>query len=266
MGIKGVPNVNLHDDRIGEEEYNYQGCLMKIVEYNASRDITVEFQDDNRGLVHTQYYNFKHKQVKNPYYPLVHGVGMVGNKYPARVNGVQLKEYRAWTSMLCRCYNDNFKLKKPTYKDVTCCNEWLIYDNFYEWIHGQENFDKWLNGNKWELDKDILVKGNKIYSPSTCCLVPRSINLLFVKSDKRRGNLPIGVSYNKENKAYMLSISRKIHDFPPIYLDTPEEVFKVYKEYKENVIKQVAQKEFNLGNITKVCYDAMMKYEVEIGD
>lgn len=266
MSIKGVQSVNLHDDRIGDCEINYQGCSMKIVEYNAARDIIVEFQDSYRGLVHTQYYNFKNGQVKNPYYPSIYGIGMIGNKYPTSRGSKHLKEYSAWTKMLRRCYDDKFKLNRPTYRDVTCCDEWLLYENFYEWLHSQKNFDKWLNGNMWAVDKDILVKGNKVYSPNACCLVSRVVNSLFVKSDERRGNLPIGVSYSKQNKAYMLSISRKLFDCPMMYFHTPEEAFEEYKQRKENLIKQMAQKEFDSGNITKECYNAMMSYEVEITD
>jgi hypothetical protein len=47
---------------------------------------------------------------------------------------------------------------------------------------------------------------------------------------------------------------------------TPEKAFYAYKQYKEKLIKQVAQIEFDNGNITKECYEAMMNYEVEITD
>ena len=42
--------------------------------------------------------------------------------------------------------------------------------------------------------------------------------------------------------------------------------FQLYKIRKENTIKQVAKEEYDKGNITKRCYDAMMKYKVEITD
>lgn len=60
----------------------------------------------------------------------------------------------------------------------------------------------------WALDKDILVKGNKIYSPETCCFVPQEINNLFTKRKSCRGTLPIGVKYIKENKKFSASFSR----------------------------------------------------------
>ena len=152
-------------ERLYEERLNNQGCLMKIVEYNNYDDIVVEFQDKYKAQVHTAYGHFVKGVVKNPYYPTSYGVGMIGNKYPVSINCKATREYVVWQGILKRCFDKNTKDKYPTYKDVTCCEEWLLYENFYEWLHAQENFDKWLNCGKWEwaVDKDILIKGNKTY-------------------------------------------------------------------------------------------------------
>ena len=247
--------------RIGEENLNNQGCLMKIIEYNAYRDVTIEFQDIYKTKIKTQYIHFINGNIINPYFPSVYNIGIVGNKYNSHIGQTPIKEYDVWQSMLQRCFDEKYKNEKPTYKDVTCCNEWLLYENFYEWIHKQENFEKWLNGDKWAIDKDILVKGNKVYSPETCCLVPQNVNQIFLKCNAKRGSLPIGVSKNGEK--FIASCSKQI--YLGIY-NTPEEAFFAYKTFKENYIKQIAQEEYDKGNITKQCYDAMMNYEVEIDD
>ena len=191
----------------------------------------------------------------------------MGNKYPAKINGKLLKEYESWTKMLQRCYSNKYKEKRPTYQNVTCCEEWLLYENFYEWLHSQENFEQWLNGERWEVDKDILVKGNKIYSPDTCCLVPHGVNCLFTKCNKNRSDLlPLGVRRSwRKFKAICQNPFTKKQEYIGLY-STIEEAFRAYKQYKENIIKQVAEVEYNKGNITKRCYEAMMKYEVEITD
>ena len=123
-----------------------------------------------------------------------------------------------------------------------------------------------MNGEYWAVDKDILFKGNKVYSPNTCCLVPKNANNLFIKSNNVKREYPIGVT-----KQYKNFTSRCQNPFTGKTeslgtFDTPEKAFMVYKQYKESIIKQVAQDEFNKGNITKICYDAMMNYEVEITD
>lgn len=252
--------------RIGQEKCNNQGCLMKIVTYNNCDDIIVEFQDTYKTRIHTNYRSFSKGIAKNPYYPSVFGVGMIGAKYKISIDKKATKEYQAWRDMLVRCFDKKLKKEHHTYEDATCCEEWLLFENFYEWLHSQENFDKWLNGKKWSLDKDILIKGNKIYSSDTCCLVPHNVNCLFLKSDASRGNLPIGVTRKDDGfearcENQLLGKRESIGTY-----NTSEKAFSAYKFYKESLIKQVAKIEYDAGNITKFCYDAMMNYEVDIDD
>jgi hypothetical protein len=167
-----------------------------------------------------------------------------------------------WKRILERCYDEKYKIKEPTYNDVTCCDEWLLYENFYEWLHSQPNFDKWLNESRWAIDKDILVKGNKVYSPSTCCFVPHEINTLF--SRKNNGCLPIGVTRLEKSFAASICINynnKHIGCYP-----TAEEAFYAYKDVKERYIKEIAEKYFQEGKITEKVYNALMRYEVEITD
>lgn len=252
--------------RLGEEKTNNQGCLMKIIKYNNSMDIIIEFQDRYKAKIKTQYSHFLSGEIKNPYYKSVFGIGMVGNKYPKSINGKITKEYNTWSGMLRRCFDSKCKKEHPTYQNAICCDEWLLFENFYEWLHKQKNFDKWVSLDKSAIDKDILVKGNKIYSPETCCLVPMIINNLFIKSDASRNDLPIGVS--KRNNGFLARCNNPITNKRVClgtYL-TIEEAFLSYKQYKENLIKQVAKEEYDKGNIIKQCYNAMLNYTVEITD
>ena len=255
-------------ERLGKEKHNNQGCLMKIVEYNNATNIVIEFQDEYKTKIKSAWKEFSNGGIKNPYYPEVYGIGIVGNKCPTTLNHEQIKEYEVWCNMLQRCYSEKIKDKKKysTYHGITVCEEWMLYENFYKWLHSQDNFDKWLNGKKWAVDKDILMKGNKIYSPETCCLVSHVVNGLFLKHNATRGNLPIGTSVH--GNGFQARCHNPIIN-KEVYLGTyysPEEAFQVYKSYKESIIKQVAQLEYSKGNITEKCYNAMMKYEVEITD
>lgn len=243
---------------------------MKIIKYNNSSDIIVEFQDKYKQQVHTQYNNFKNGSVKNSFSKSIYGVGIRGNKYPTRINGIKEKEYDAWCKILARCFVKD-DIKRPTYVDTSCCDDWLYYPNFYEWLHSQDNFDKWYNGHRWCVDKDILIKGNKIYSPNTCCLVPDNVNVLFIKSDALRGELPIGVSIHPQHigKYYVqMSITKnnkRKNKYIGLY-NNVEDAFIAYKKEKEKYIKKIADEEYKLGNITKQCRDAMYSYVVEITD
>lgn len=257
------------NNRLGEEKLNKQGCLMRIVEYSNANNIVVEFQDEYKARVHTNYRNFSLCKTENPYYPSVFKVGITGNKYQTNIGNKLTKEYNIWVNVLQRCFDKKHKEDHPTYKDITCCKEWLLYENFYEWLHSQENFDKWLNGKRWAIDKDILVKGSKVYSPETCCLVPNSINLLFTKCNVSRGEFPIGVSRNGEKFNGFRALCRNPFTNEQEFLGdyrTTKDAFLAYKKRKEYLIKQVAEVEYKAGNITKQCYEAMMSYEVEIID
>ena len=116
------------------------------------------------------------------------------------------------------------------------------------------------------LDKDILIKGNKVYSPDTCVFVPQNINKLFIKRDSSRGEFPIGVHYYKRNKKFGVVCSFG-NSSSSAYLglyDTPEEAFQVYKTFKENQIKQIANEYIDI--IPTKLYQAMIEYEVEYDD
>lgn len=158
-----------------------------------------------------------------------------------------------WESMLHRCYSVKYKIKYPTYNGCTVCDEWLYFSNFKKWF--DENY---VEG--YHIDKDILVKGNKVYSPETCCFVPQEINKLLTKTNSNRGKYPIGV-YKGKHSYLAFHRSKYIASFHTI-----EEAFNAYKSAKEQYIKELAEQYFNEGKITKRVYDALMKYEVEITD
>ena len=169
--------------------------------------------------------------------------------------------------MLKRCYDSKLHEKYPTYIDCEVDKKWLDYQNFAKWY---ENNYYEIEGQKMTLDKDILCKGNKIYSPETCIFVPERINTLFIKCDSTRGEYPIGVNYRKRDKIFQANC--RIYDFkenkskPKFlgYYETVEQAFEVYKQFKEKYIKEIA--DYYKEQIPKKLYDGMCKYQVEITD
>lgn len=249
-------------DRVGERFVSNEGYEMVIVEYNSSSDVWIEFQDEYKAKVHTTYQNCQKGEVKNPYHPSVYRVGFIGQgKYKSKVNGKATKYYKYWQSMLKRCYDSKYKEKQPTYKDCFANKETYCFQDFCKWF--DKNYYE-IEGERMELDKDILCKGNKEYSFNTMIFVPQRINVLFVKNDVDRGDCPIGVYYCKSNNKYKAEC-RILGDNKYLgFYNTPEEAFLAYKQFKEAYIKEVADEYKN--RIPKELYDAMYTWEVEIDD
>ena len=200
---------------------------------------------------------------------LIYGVGFSNRKYPITIDGKKTKEYETWRGILKRCYEQAYQAREPTYVGCSVCKGWYCYDTFYEWVISQDNYEKWIEGGKWWcIDKDISIKGNKVYSSDTCFLVPKNVNCLFTNRRLHRGEFPIGVRYLKKNNCYGATCMNPfIGKYKHIgsYI-TIQDAFNAYKEYKEAIIKRVAKDEFEKGNITKECYDAMLRYEISIDD
>ena len=179
-------------NRVGEEGINKFGSKMVIKEYRGCMDIDVYFPEYNWTFKHAQYTSFKNKSIKCPYEPRYFGKGYLGEgKYKVRENSKINPWFKIWHHMLERCYDPKYQEKYPTYKGCTVEDYLLNFQNMSEWL--DKNYYK-VPGEKMCLDKDILCKGNKVYSRDTCIFVPERINLLFTKRDNDRGKNPIGVS------------------------------------------------------------------------
>lgn len=253
---------------LGTKNINNQGYEMQIIEYNKYNDIIVEFQQPYKYKVKSRTDRFLSGEIQNPYAPSICGFGIVGTKYPTHTKDGKkyLREYLIWTNMIKRCYDEEHRYKNPSYYDCKCCEEWRYYEKFYEWLHSQENYTILDSINDLAIDKDILLKGNREYRPDRCCLVTQKINNLLLKSNSVRGDCPIGVFYHKQNNKYVAQCGGKKNN---VYLgsyNTKEEAFKVYKKYKEKLLKKIATEEYEKHYITEQCYNSLMAYRVEITD
>ena len=243
---------------VGEVYENNVGLKFVVIEYNGCNDVKVKFVDSSYTTFSTAG-NIKSGSVKDKMSPSVYGVGVVGVN-SISTNQKPHQEYVFWNSMLQRCYDLSYKLKRPTYIGCTSSNNFKYYPYFKDWCNKQVGF-----GNKgWCLDKDILVKGNKLYSEDTCCFVPREINSLFALSGNTRGLNPIGVQFNLEEGNYSARVSRDGKHCHIGTYETKEDAFLWYKEAKELHIKSVAKRWF--GKIDQNVFNALMTYEVGILD
>ena len=252
-------------------DVSYKDCIGKICKSKSSGDFKILKYNNNRN-VEIQFLKTGYEatvelgvirkgEVKDPYSPSVFGVGLLGTKYPSTINGRNTKEYEMWCSVLKRCYNDTYQKKNPTYEGCKVSDKFKSYEYFYEWCHKQIGF-----GNEgWQLDKDLLIKGNKIYSENTCVFIPREINSLLVKSTASRGEYLIGVCWCKRDKAFIARVRKNKGRSEYLGLfNTEIEAFNSYKTAKEAFVKGQANK--YKSQIDPRAYSALMNYTVEITD
>ena len=256
-------------------DVNYKDCVGKvckskssgdfnILKYNDSYNVDIRFLKTGYETV-VRLGSIKSGNVKDPYVPSVHGVGMSGTKYQPTINGVNTKEYDLWKGVLRRCYSDDFKKKNPTYEGCEVSDNFKSYEYFYEWCHSQIGFGNEGDENPFHLDKDLLTKGNKVYSEDSCIFIPQEINSLLTKRTTSRGEHLIGVYWCKTNKAFVAQVSKNKGKQEHLgFFKTELEAFNAYKQAKEAFVKEQANKWKSQIDIR--AYNALMNYEVNIDD
>ena len=245
------------EQHIGKIYSSKQYGSFIITDYEGCERVTIKFLNTQYETV-SSLNSIRIGNVRDKSAPSVFG-GVVGDEV-IKIGGKYIKEYYLWRSMLRRCYDEKYTNKNSTYKGCTVAEGWRYLSNFKEWCNNQIGF----GNDGWQLDKDILVKGNKIYSEDTCCFVPREVNNLFIKRYTNRGAYPIGVSYHKSSRKFASAISTDGLQRSLGLFNNQEEAFLVYKEAKELHIKKVADKWKD--QIDPRVYEALMNYQVEITD
>ena len=252
-------------------EVSYKDCVgkvckskssgdFKIVKYNDNRNVEIQFLKTGYETV-VQLVHIKNGDVKDRYLPSVCGVGIIGTKYLVSEGGRDTKDYALWKRMLERCYSDSYQKKRPTYKGCKVSDNFKSYEYFYEWCHGQIGF----YNEGWHLDKDLLIKGNKVYSEDSCIFIPQEINSLLTKRTASRGEYLIGVHWHKKGGAFAAMVSKRKGKREHLgYFKTEIEAFNAYKTAKESFIKEQADKWKD--KIDPRAYNALMNYEVNIDD
>lgn len=244
--------------KVGDQYETTNSGILEVIEFVSLSKVKVRFILTGFEKWSSSYTILK-GQVKDSYYPSVCGKGWLGEgEYKISFRRKLTKAYQAWRGMLRRCYHDKTQERQPTYKGVSVCQEWLNFQNFAEWYEGELSV---LNPEvSYQIDKDILVTGNKIYSPLFCCLVTQEINSLLTYKRHSKGRFPIGVSlkYNKFT-AYVKDGDKQ--RFIGSY-DTVEEASLAYITEKETYIKIQAEKAYKNNEINTAAYNSLLSWKV----
>lgn len=183
----------------------------------------------------------------------VEGVGVVDVCFQISIKRQVVWQYQMWHSMIRRGCSSKKKMQCQTYKDVTVCAEWLSFGNFLEWVNKEVGYKGKPDG--MSLDKDIILRGNRIYSPETCSFVPQSINMVVISGES-------GFTLHKPSGKYTASYScNGKHTYIGFYA-TQDEAFQAYKTAKESRVKSMALQYKDV--LRPDVFDALMAWQVDI--
>ena len=200
-------------------------------------------------------------KVYNPYARSMRGIGYTGvGDYLPSVGGKRTLEYDTWKGVFQRCYDEKHHEKYPTYSDCTLSDKWICFQDFAAWANKQVGWGL----PKWHLDKDLLVKGNKLYGPDTCIMLPERLNMLIINRSFFRGEYPIGVHWDSGRSKFKGQYKEFDGSLKSERFDNVDEAFCYYKNNRERVIKEAA--ELYKSQIDPRAYEALLSWEISIDD
>lgn len=199
-GMNGVKEMPCKQTILEGSVYtNRFGNSYSVKTYVSYAKILVEFSEPHKHTVWSAGKEVIKGACKSPYDKRLIGRGYIGEgKYTPKGHK---SIYRVWKDMIERCYIR--KRKTEAYIDCNVYDSWFNFQEFAEWCENQKGFGM----KDWQLDKDLLVKGNKVYGPNTCAFVPSKINTILHTKESCRGDYPVGVTYLKKTGKFMSSIN-----------------------------------------------------------
>jgi len=216
--------------RNGDVFISNQGVSWTVTSYVNAKCVHVASALGTEKVVPS--YNLRTGAVKDSLLPTYYGVGYLGlGKYKTKVGGKLTKVFSTWRSMLTRCYCTEYQTKNPTYTGCVVAEVWHNFQAFASWFEANYRKD-------CDLDKDIIGNG-KLYSPTTCCFVPRCINTLLNGNLASRGNNKQGVSWDVTCNRFKAQISVSCTSRHLGYFDSEQEAFEAYKVAKLEYVDEV---------------------------
>ena len=182
------------------------------------------------------------------------GVGFLGgSKYQTRINGVELVEYGVWRSMIRRCYSAKAQIRDYKYFGCEVHSDWHNFQRFADWYLNHES-----SGLGYDVDKDLLVRGNKTYSPENCCLLPAELNSII-----QTGNIKsvlVGTTFHKQTGMWQAQVKNNGRQIFLGLFESRFDAHLAYVEAKEAYVRERA--DYWRGRIEDRAYSALMNWRV----
>lgn len=235
---------------VGDRFHTARCGWVEVVKYCGKSLVTVRFDDTGETATGTTF-EIRSGAITDRTIPVVYGVGFMGSGHVRGPHNAWA--YSVWTGVLERCYDKAFQDRAPTYKDCSVAKDWLNFQNF------STDTKTMIKEPKWEIDKDILVKGNRVYSKETCVFLPKELNLLISTRDR---NLPTGV-YARGKKFVASCRVQGKQKHVGMFLSA-DLAFQAYKEVKESEIKRVS--DIWKDRLDPRAYSALVGWKITIND
>lgn len=190
---------------------------------------------------------------------MIYGIGIYDGNIKIAKDGKKHPAYQLWYSMLQRCYGEKFKQLRPAYKACTAAHEFHRFSTFIEWASSQIGYGQ----PGFQIDKDLLLPGNKVYGPDFCLFLPRAINMA-IQIRRPTRELPVGVYWCQRSKKFKAQMTNGGSVVPLGSYNTPEEAFAAYKPAKEEALSNLA--DFWKGQIDLRAYAALKNFRITIED
>lgn len=240
---------------------NRWNTWMTIVDEIDDRHVLVRFPEYDYETVATRK-AFDSGTFKCPYDRTVQGIGCLGiGEYKCSKNGKATRAYSAWASMLRRVKDKHWiNTYYPSYANIEVCEEWKDFECYAEWFYS----NYWSAGDQlMVVDKDVLLKGNRLYAPDRCLIIPQRLNKMFEFQTKIKDDgLPVGVNHNKKTNRYEVTCNQfgKTSTYIGSFIDS-EDAFMAYRAFKQNEIKKQIYKYKDIA--PKKVFDAIWNYKIE---
>lgn len=220
--------------------------ILEVVRYMDNKNVVVRFiTTGTERSVSLQ--SIQQGDVKDWGLPTVYGVGILG--LPG-VCKTMRRAYKVWTSILFRSYVDE---KRADHLKTSLSDEWIYFPNFLEWYN-----DNYVEG--WELDKDLLGEGSRIYSKDTCAFLPREVNQFLVVSKGSEGEISRGFYYNHERNKYVTCFSIKKVNYTHKGFETAKEAQEEFNRFKKETAKHYAEK-YRYG-LSERAYNKLVNFDM----
>lgn len=240
--------------KVGETYPNGKGTIT-VLEYVKAIEILVRHNDEYGHEMWTQADRIRKGNVRNPFDKHEIGTIFTGYGYCHKLDkNLRNDIYSVWKGVAQRTLTDNIRGKgRNSYLDVTLCSEWYNFQNFCKFVVENGYYRR-----GYHLDKDLLVRGNKIYKAENCCFLPQVLNGVISIVYETDNGLLVGV--NIKNSCYEAAISYRGKRKRLGKYDTPEEASTAYVLAKEAYVKELAQEWKD--RIEPRAYQALMDWTV----